>query len=159
MDASAAETNPNRALIARFYEAFGAGDAEAMGACYHPRAHFSDPVFPSLDGPEVTRMWRTLLTRSDDLRVRLGAHHADRDEGSAHWTATYTFSKTGRVVRNEIDARFRFEDGLIVDHADSFDFWRWSRMALGLPGYLLGWSPMLKGKVRAQSAALLASAG
>lgn len=144
-------------VIERLYGAFGRGDGDTMATCYHPDAHFSDPVFPDLNGPEVMKMWRTLLTRSDDLELTLGERSAEGDHGSAHWTARYTFSATGRKVVNEVDAEFRFLDGLIIDHRDSFDFWKWSRMALGTPGLLLGWSPMLKKKVRAQSALLLQS--
>lgn len=33
---------------------------------------------------------------------------------------------------------------------------RWSRQALGAPGYLLGWTPTLRHKVRAQDGASLA---
>jgi hypothetical protein len=36
---------------------------------------------------------------------------------------------------------------------DTYDFWSWSRQALGLPGLLLGWSGFLRTKVRAQAAA------
>lgn len=143
-------------LIERFYTAFAAGDVETMASCYHKDARFSDPVFPELDGKdEVMKMWRTLVGRSDDIRIVLGEHAADDRRGTAHWTATYTFTTTGRHVVNEIDAKMIFRDGLIVDHTDSFDFWKWSRQALGAPGLLLGWSPMLKKKVRAQSAQLL----
>lgn len=62
-----------------------------------------------------------------------------------------TFGQTGRPVHNRIRAEFAFADGLIVDHVDRFDFWRWSRQALGLPGLLLGWTPALQAKVRAQA--------
>jgi hypothetical protein len=52
-------------------------------------------------------------------------------------------------VNNSIDAQFEFgSDGRIVRHRDRFDFWRWSRQALGTPGLLLGWSPMLRNQVR-----------
>lgn len=143
-------------LIERFYTAFAAGDVETMASCYHQDARFSDPVFPDLDGKdEVMKMWRTLVGRSDDINIVLGDHAADGRGGTAHWTATYTFTTTGRPVVNEIDAAMVFRDGLIVDHKDSFDFWKWSRQALGTPGLLLGWSPMLKKKVQAQSAQLL----
>ena len=143
-------------LIERFYTAFAAGDVETMASCYHQDARFSDPVFPDLDGKdEVMKMWRTLVGRSDDINIVLGDHAADDRRGTAHWTATYTFTTTGRPVVNEIDAAMIFRDGLIVDHKDSFDFWKWSRQALGTPGLLLGWSPILKKKVRAQSAQLL----
>jgi ketosteroid isomerase-like protein len=149
--------DPNE-VIERFYGAFAAKDADGMQACYHPQVSFSDPVFTDLQGEDVMRMWRMLLSRSDDLEIRLGDHSADGASGAAHWTARYTFSRTGRHVVNEIDAAMRFEDGLIIEHRDSFDFWKWSRMALGTSGLLLGWSPMLKNKVRAQSKLMLAAA-
>jgi ketosteroid isomerase-like protein len=144
-------------VIERLYGAFSRGDADTMATCYHPDVHFSDPVFTDLNGPEVMKMWRTLLTRSDDLEIVLGQHGAEGETGFAHWTARYTFSQTGREVVNEVDAEFRFRNGLIADHRDSFDFWKWSRMALGTPGLLLGWSPIVKNKVREQSRQLLAS--
>lgn len=151
-------------VIERLYQGFSDGDSDAMESCYHRDVHFSDPVFPDLNGPEVMKMWRTLLGRSDDLEITLGAHEAVPDAGSessgtgtAHWTAVYTFSSTGRSVTNEVDAVFGFEDGLIIDHLDQFNFWRWSRQALGVPGLLLGWTPFLKKKVQKQSALLLAS--
>ncbi|MFY7942354.1 MAG: nuclear transport factor 2 family protein, partial [Burkholderiaceae bacterium] len=62
------------------------------------------------------------------------------------------FSKTGRQVLNQIDAQFEFSDGLIHRHIDRFDFWRWSRQALGAPGVLLGWSSFLRGQVQQQAA-------
>lgn len=144
-------------VIEAFYTGFANRDPDRMEACYHPEVRFSDPVFADLRGPDVMRMWRMLLSRSDDLEVVLGSRSADGGDGAAHWTATYTFSRTGRHVVNEIDARFAFSDGLIVRHEDSFDFWKWSRMALGTSGLLLGWSPVLKKKVRAQSAQMLAA--
>lgn len=146
----------NEGVIERFYGGFAAGNGDQMASCYHSEVHFYDAVFQDLNGPEVMKMWRTLLKRSEDLAITLGDHAADGDTGTAHWTADYTFATTGRKVKNEIDAKFRFQDGLIIDHVDTFDFWRWSRMALGTPGLLLGWSPLLKSKVRKQSQELLA---
>ncbi len=71
----------------------------------------------------------------------------------AHWEAHYLFSATGRIVHNIIDAEFDFDAaGLITRHRDRFDFWRWSRQALGPPGVLLGWSAWLRHRVRAQAA-------
>lgn len=60
------------------------------------------------------------------------------------------------MVHNVIDSRFIFDpQGLIRTQRDSFDFWAWSRQALGAPGLLLGWTPFLHNKVRAQAAANL----
>lgn len=148
--------HPNAELINRFYEAFARRDGAAMAACYHPAVHFSDPVFPDLNGPAAGAMWRMLTERGKDLRIEHRDVQADDVAGSAHWEAWYTFSATGRAVHNVIDARFAFKDGLIVNHEDSFDFYRWSRQALGATGLLLGWTPMVKGKVRGQAAAGLA---
>ncbi len=52
------------------------------------------------------------------------------------------------MVNNSIDAAFTFRDGLIATHVDTFDLYKWTRMALGMPGVLLGWTPLLQGKVR-----------
>ena len=73
---------------------------------------------------------------------------AQGNQGQAHWEATYTFSTTGRKVHNIIDATFGFQDGKIIRHNDQFDLWRWTRMALGISGVLLGWSPVVQKKVR-----------
>ena len=137
----------NETLIERFYAAFAAGDGAAMAACYAPDATFSDPVFTDLRGPEPGAMWRMLTERATDLRVELLEHEADGDTGSAHWKATYTFTQTGRPVVNDIRASFRFRDGLIAEHRDDFSFHRWSRQALGAPGLLLGWTPLLRRSV------------
>ena len=134
-------TAENKQLIERFYEAFDRRDGDAMAACYAPDARFSDPVFPGLTGTEPGAMWRMLTGRSEDLRVELLEHDAD----SAHWRATYTFTQTGRRVVNDVRATFEFSaDGKIAEHTDDFSFWRWSRQALGAPGLLLGWTPLLR---------------
>lgn len=149
--------HPNAQTISRFYEGFARRDAEAMAACYHKDVEFCDPVFPNLKGNEVGDMWRMLTSRATDLAVRFNVKEADDRRGAAHWDADYTFTKTGRKVNNRIDAEFEFRDGLISWHRDDFDFWRWSRMALGTPGVLLGWTPVIRNKVRKQAAEGLAA--
>jgi ketosteroid isomerase-like protein len=138
----------NAALIRRLYQALDARDGDSMAACYAPDARFSDPVFRDLEGREVGGMWRMLCERSDDLAVDLVEHAADGDRGSARWIATYTFTQTGRPVRNDVRASMRFRDGLIAEHQDRFDLHSWTRQALGAPGLLLGWTPIVQGPVR-----------
>lgn len=144
-------SDANSALITRFYQAFQRLDAEAMVACYSDDIVFSDPAFGTLRGQDVGDMWRMLTTRAKDFSLTFDSVHADARGGSAHWVATYLFSRTGRTVVNDIQARFVFRDGLICQHDDSFDLWRWSRQALGTPGLLLGWSPLVRNKVRQQA--------
>ncbi|MEA2329951.1 MAG: hypothetical protein QOH58_89 [Thermoleophilaceae bacterium] len=143
----------NGRLIETFYDAFARKDGDAMAACYAPDARFSDPVFQELRGTEPGAMWRMLTRRAEDLRIELVDHAADESTGSAHWLADYTFTQTGRPVHNDVTASFRFADGMIAEHDDSFDFHRWTRQALGPPGLLLGWSPLVQGPVRRKARA------
>ena len=144
--------NANEQLIQRFYSAFQQRDAAGMVACYAPQVRFSDPVFPDLQGPRAGAMWTMLCERGKDLKIEFRDVRADARTGSAHWDAWYTFTGTGRPVHNSIDASFTFADGRIVQHTDRFDLHRWAGQALGLPGKLLGWTPLLQNKIRAMAA-------
>ena len=141
----------NEDTVRALYAALDRKDGDAMAACYAPDATFKDPVFPDLKGPEVGGMWRMLCAGATDLRVTLEHVVTDSDAASARVVATYSFSRTGRHVRNVIDAKFAMKDGVILRQVDSFPFWRWSRQALGPSGLLLGWTPLVKGKVRADA--------
>ncbi|HXS47882.1 MAG TPA: nuclear transport factor 2 family protein [Solirubrobacterales bacterium] len=140
----------NRETIERFYEAFSQCNGAAMTACYTPDAHFCDPAFGDLHGADVGAMWRMLTSRATDLKIELHEHDADETSGSAHWIARYTFS-AGRPVVNDIQAKFRFADGLIADHVDDFDFRRWAKQALGPMGNLVAVLPPLRSKARAKA--------
>ncbi|WP_353230728.1 nuclear transport factor 2 family protein [Pseudomonas qingdaonensis] len=145
-------SDANIALITRFYQAFQRLDAEAMVACYSPEVVFSDPAFGTLRGKDAADMWRMLASRAKDFSLTFDSVRADERSATAHWVATYLFSQTGRVVVNDIQARFVIRDGLIVEHHDHFDLWRWARQALGTKGLLLGWTPLVQGKIRQQAA-------
>ena len=148
--------HPHAELIAQFYTAFANRDGRGMAACYHPDVEFSDEVFPDLQGMQAGAMWQMLCERAQDLRIEFGDVSADERAGRARWEAWYTFTSTGRPVHNRIVARFEFRDGRIIRHRDTFGFWRWAAQALGPLGWLLGWSPLVKRRVRAQAAAALA---
>jgi hypothetical protein len=124
----------NRALIERFYTAFGECNGSAMTACYAPGAHFRDPAFGDLEGEEIGAMWRMLTGRATDLKIELHEHEADEESGSAH-----------------------FADGLIVDHVDEFDFRSWAKQALGPSGHLVALLPPLRSKARAKALDQLAA--
>lgn len=141
------QAQANQALIKKFYTAFANLDAETMASCYHPDAHFEDEAF-NLDGADIGHMWRMLCSQATGFSLEFSDIQCSDSSGTAHWEPRYDFSVTGRQVHNIIDAKFEFRDGLIYRHYDRFDFWRWSREALGLPGVLLGWSRLLRNKVR-----------
>lgn len=135
-------------LIDSFYTALASQDGDAMAACYHDQAVFEDPAFGELEARDARDMWRMLCASGTDLRVQHTILAQAEGSASVNWVAEYTFSATDRSVVNDVTATMKFQDGLIIDHRDHFDFWKWSRQALGIPGLLLGWSPMLKSKVR-----------
>ena len=147
--------------IDTFYSAFSRLDTEAMAGCYTEDAQFDDEVFSLRGREEVMGMWRMLCQAvdakgRDDWKLVHSAVQADATQGSAHWDADYRFSATGRLVHNSIDAQFAFApDGRIRQHHDRFDFWRWSRQALGPSGALLGWTPMMHNAVRRKANANL----
>ena len=158
--APAASPAPDAArdTVARLYAAFARLDGEAMQACYAADAVFDDEAFSLRGAREVGGMW-CMLCDATKARGRDAWRLDVRDVTGrgAHWEAHYRFSATGRLVHNVIDAEIEVgPDGLIRRHRDRFDFWRWSRQALGAPGWLLGWTPFLRAKVRTTAAGNLA---
>jgi ketosteroid isomerase-like protein len=142
-------------VLHAFYTAFAQRDWAVMGACYHPEAHFSDPVFPDLDAQHARAMWKMLLSSDTDLCISFTVLDEDAHGGRVHWEAFYTFSRTGRKVHNVIDTRITLKDGLVIKQRDHFSLWRWSRQALGVQGLLLGWTPLVRDKVRGMAATSL----
>jgi len=139
----------NKRLIERFYSAFQKLDYSTMQNCYSEHPIFNDPVFGILEGEEVGGMWEMLCKNARDFSLSFSnIQLLDEEYATCNWTANYTFSKTGRKVVNHIKAYMRIQNGKITEHTDHFNFWKWSRQALGIPGLLLGWSSHLKRKVR-----------
>ena len=139
----------NEQTLVKFYSAFANADSSAMGGCYHPDITFRDPIFGLLKGNNVSQMWKMLIESSKgDLKIDSSDIKADQYVGSARWTASYTFSKTNRKVINTIQARFHFQDGLIIKHTDDFDLWGWSKQAFGIKGVLFGWTGYMHRKIQ-----------
>ncbi len=154
--------HPNEQTLIRFYTAFAALDADTMARCYADDATFDDPAFSLKGRREIGGMWQMLCAATrgkgrQDWRLDFKDVRADASTGHAHWEAHYRFSATKRLVHNIIEADFTFTpEGLIASHKDSFDFWRWSRQALGMGGWVLGWAPFFNKQVRTQTRAALA---
>ena len=140
----------NKELITKFYTAFQNKDALAMLSCYHPDIVFSDPVFGKLKEVRARGMWQMLCKASKDLKIAFDQVETNNEEGKAHWEAYYTFSQTGRKVHNNIDAHFKFKDGLIIEHNDVFNLKKWAGQALGFKGKLLGGASFFKNKIQEQ---------
>jgi ketosteroid isomerase-like protein len=144
----------NAALVETLYGALARRDGAAMAGCYAPDAAFDDPVF-CLRGAAVGAMWSMLCERGRDLQVSWRDVAADDARGSASWEARYTFAATGRPVHNRIASAFTFVDGRIATQRDSFDFARWSRMAIGPLARVPGLRPFVQRSVRRKARATL----
>lgn len=143
--------NANEELIHTFYTHFQNKNIAGMQDCYSDQATFSDAVFTNLNATEVRAMWEMLIKSGKDMQVTFSNVTGNEQGGTAHWDASYTFSATGNKVLNRIDASFTIENGKITRHTDHFNFYTWSKQALGTTGLLLGWTSFLKNKVKAQA--------
>jgi len=147
----------SQATLERFYIACQSLDNATIQACYTPAAKFQDPAFNLSGSEQIGGMWHMLCHAArqqgpQHWRLEFSQLQARGRKGAAHREPQYLLTATGKAVHNKIDARFEFDEaGLISLHQDSFDFWRWSRQALGWPGLLLGWTPWMRHKMQRQA--------
>lgn len=142
----------NEAVISTFYSAFKQKDYRTMNNCYDDTIVFYDPAFELLRGDEVKYMWEMLCKNAKDFSLTFGnIIKLDNEYYTCDWQATYTFSKTGRKVVNNIRANMRFANGKIIEHSDAFSLHKWSTQALGFSGWLLGWNSFFQRKIKNQA--------
>ena len=139
----------NEQVIHRFYSSFQQLDAGAMNSCYSEDIVFNDPVFGLLRGDEVRNMWEMLCKNAKDFNLEFSdITLLDEEYATCKWTASYTFSKTGRKVVNNIKAFMKLQDGKIIEHSDAFRLSTWIGQALGWKGVLFGWTGFMKRAVQ-----------
>lgn len=120
---------------------------------YHDDVTFEDPVFGILKGDEAKNMRRMLCQtqQGKDFKLKSSNIEYTPEAGKARWEAYYIFSRTGRKVHNIINATFKFKDGKIINHMDKFSLYRWSRQAMGVKGFLVGWTVFFKKALKKQA--------
>lgn len=136
--------HPNAARLNKLFTALDMHDHEAMASCYHKDAHFRDIAFDLKGIEQIHSMWRMIC--STDIRVWFEILAANDRTGWVRLVDAYTFDasksppRRGRRVRNAIESRFTFEDGLILSHDDDCDPKAWARSALGngIKGFIAG---------------------
>ncbi|MCF2443834.1 nuclear transport factor 2 family protein [Dyadobacter sp. CY345] len=138
----------NKELITHFYTSFQQKDYQSMQDCYADQAVFNDEAFKNLNSDEVKAMWEMLCKTGKELKLTFGNISETASGATAEWTASYLFSRTGKTVVNNIHAIFLIENGKIIKHTDTFDFYIWAKQAFGLTGLLIGWTPFFKNKVQ-----------
>ena len=135
----------NAEVINRFYTAFQQKDYNGMNACYSDDIVFSDPAFGLLRGEEAKFMWEMLCKNAKDFSLTFSdIELLDEEYATCKWTATYTFSQTGRKVVNRIKAFMKLKDGKIIEHSDAFPLSKWAAQALGWKGQFFGWMGWMK---------------
>ena len=113
-------------VIERFYSAFQKLDYKTMNDCYSDDIIFSDPVFLTLKADEVKNMWEMLCKNAKDFSLTFSdIEDVDEEYATCKWVASYTFSKTGNRVVNNIKAFMRIKDGKIIEHSDAFRLSTW----------------------------------
>ena len=147
----------NHQIIEQFYRAFAAIDSDRMTALYHDDITFKDPAFGTLHGDRAKAMWKMLLSKQtkNTFHVDYNNVRIANDRGHVNWIANYTFSVTDNKVRNEVNATFKFNDGLIIEHTDDFDLHNWASQALGFKGRLIGWTSFFRLKLQKQTNRML----
>lgn len=139
-------SSTQKELLEKFYTAFSKGDATTMNSCYHSEATFEDPAFGELDATKAKAMWEMLLGKKEESKFEVSFDVLD--DNNAKWKATYLYGPQKKKVINLVNSNFEFKDGLILRHKDDFDLWKWTQQALGISGYLLGWSGFMKNKIQ-----------
>jgi ketosteroid isomerase-like protein len=139
----------NKQVIEEFYTAFQKLDHQTMNSCYSDDIVFSDPAFGLLRGEEAKAMWEMLCKNAKDFSLTFSnIQLLDEEYATCNWIATYTFSKTGRKVVNNIKAYMLLKDGKIIEHSDAFKLSKWAAQALGWKGALFGWTGFMKRKIQ-----------
>jgi SnoaL-like domain len=141
--------HPNALQLQRLFSSLNRHDHVTMAFCYHSAARFRDIAFDLRGRQEIHDMWRMIC--HGDIRATFDVVDANDDDGYVKLVDEYTFHADdavpsdgrvpvpGRSVRNVIDSRFHFSEGLIIEHEDSCDPRLWADMALGgAAGFLAG---------------------
>ncbi len=141
--------NNDERLIERFFTAFQKLDAKGMNACYSNDIVFYDPMFELLRGDEAKAMWEMLCKNATDFSLQHDSiKNLDDGYYACNWTASYTFSKTGRRVVNMCKAHMKIENGLIIEHSDGWSLLKWCAQAIGITGKLLGWAGFFRRRLK-----------
>ncbi|RVT75353.1 nuclear transport factor 2 family protein [Flavobacterium sufflavum] len=139
---------PSEKIIHQLYTSIANGAISEMESCYSPNVKFHDPIFGTLKGMEVPKMWKMLIEKSkENLAIEYTIIKSNTYKGTAQWTAIYTFGKNKRQIKNIIKSEFHFKDGLIIKQNDDFNIWNWAKQAFGFSGFLFGWTGYMQKKI------------
>ena len=131
--------HPNGLLLRRLFTALDVHDHPTMAECYAPAASFRDIAFDLKGKPQIHAMWQMICDAVTSARPSRWSTPT-MSKAASPSSITTRSARPKFKVRNVIDARFRFENGLIVQHHDQCDAKAWAAMAFhgGVRGFLAG---------------------
>jgi hypothetical protein len=150
--------HPNADTITKFYAAFAQLDPEAMGACYADDVRFDDEVFSLRGKAQTMGMWRMLCeaTRAkgkDDWKLEYSGIEADANDRPRPLGRPLPLQRHRAPGAQPHRRRLHLQPARPDRHAPR------PLQLLGLvapgarrAGLLLGWTPMLRNKVKQQAA-------
>ncbi len=141
----------SKEIAIKFYDAFSAANIDVLKQLYDKKLIFNDNIFVNLDYNETISMWSSLLVGNKNMSIKYEIKKYSEKYVEVEWIADYLFTSTNRNVKNIILAKMEIDQGKIINHTDNFDFYKWSQMAFGITGVLIGWTSFFKNKVRTEA--------
>lgn len=141
----------SKEIAIKFYDAFSVANIDVLKQLYDKKLIFNDNIFVNLDYNETISMWSSLLVGNKNMSIKYEIKKYSEKYVEVEWIADYLFTSTNRNVKNIILAKMEIDQGKIINHTDNFDFYKWSQMAFGITGVLIGWTSFFKNKVRTEA--------
>jgi hypothetical protein len=136
-------------LIERVYAGIANHDLTAISECYHEDARFRDIAFECQGRARIHQMWH-LVCHSGRPAVSGTSFDANDRSGSGKWHAEYWIDRTdddpGRFVVNDLRSTFTFRDGLILEHHDRCNWFKWANQAFPFPKNVAAYVPAVRKK-------------
>jgi len=138
---------PNEKTIHQFFQALANRDYITVQSCYSNHAVYNNSVMGLLDTDTTKAMWHLLCTGLLDLQTSYSAiQELDEEYATCLWEEKYT--DKGNWIHKKNKAYFRFENGLIIEHTDGFNFYDWCKQTYGMVGWLFGWTNFMQKRVQ-----------
>jgi len=137
----------NEKTIHQFFRALENRDYETLLSCYSNNAVYNNPIMGLLDIETAKAMWELVCTCIPDLKTNYSdIQELDEEYATCLWEEEYIYNENLIYIKKK--AYFRFENGLIIEHTDGFNFYDWCKRINGVVGWLFGWSNFMQKRIQ-----------
>lgn len=138
---------PNETTIHLFFQSLEKRDYKTLQSCYGKNAVYNNPVMGLLDTDTTNAMWQLVCTCIPDIKTSYtDIQELDEEYATCLWKEQYI--NTGKLISKKNKAYFRFENGLIIEHTDGFNFYDWCKQTKGVVGWLFGWTNFMQKRIQ-----------